>query len=94
MRPFAPSPNRRRPAMPHCRGGASSLLRLANPAAGRLPSSAALGDWVGRAAQALPPDDLPAAMVAPAADAISPLFTRLWPRSVVGVAPQDHCPGR
>lgn len=88
MRPFAPCPNRLRPASPHCRGGASSLLRLANPAAGRLPSGAALGDWVGRAVQVLQADDLPKAMVAPAADATSPLFTRLWPRNAT--APAQH----
>lgn len=89
MRPFAPCPNRLRPASPHCRGGASSLLRLANPAAARLPTGAALGDWIGRAAQVLQIDDRPKAMVAPAADATSPLFTRLWPRAIATAAQRN-----
>jgi hypothetical protein len=40
---------------PRCRGGASSLLRLAQPAAPRLPSSQILGDWVERAMNVLLP---------------------------------------
>jgi hypothetical protein len=41
---------RQRPTGPHCRGGASSLLRLANPAAARLPKATDLSDWISRAA--------------------------------------------
>mgnify|MGYP001805996606 CR=1 FL=1 len=45
--------SRLRPAGPHCRGGASSLLRLANPAAPRLPKAMDLSDWITRAASVL-----------------------------------------
>ena len=48
------SPRSRRAATPSCRGGASSLLRLA-PAAPRLPSTQVLGDWVKRAMNVLLP---------------------------------------
>lgn len=51
-RPTA-APRRLRPAGPHCRGGASSLLRLSNPAAPRLPRGSELSDWVSRAARRL-----------------------------------------
>jgi hypothetical protein len=44
-----------RPTGPSCRGGASSLLRLAQPLSGRLPSSVDVGEWVSRAASALLP---------------------------------------
>ncbi len=47
--------SRSRRAAPSCRGGASSLLRLAQPAAPRLPSTQDLGDWVSRAFGALLP---------------------------------------
>ncbi len=50
---IAPATRRMRPAGPHCRGGASSLLRLANPASPRLPKAPALSDWVQRAASVL-----------------------------------------
>jgi hypothetical protein len=59
----APATRRNRPAGPHCRGGASSLLRLANPAAPRLPKAPDLSGWVSRAAARLlggSPDRLPA----------------------------------
>jgi hypothetical protein len=46
----ASSPRRLRPSGPHCRGGASSLLRLANPASLRLPKGPDLSSWVSRAA--------------------------------------------
>ena len=49
----APATRRLRPASPHCRGGASSLLRLANPASPRLPKAPELSDWVTRAASML-----------------------------------------
>lgn len=48
-----PAPRRLRPAGPHCRGGASSLLRLANPASPRLPKAPDLSGWVSRAASML-----------------------------------------
>jgi hypothetical protein len=45
----------RRRAAPTCRGGASSLLRLAQPVAPRLPSTQEIGDWVQRAVNVLLP---------------------------------------
>lgn len=48
-------PRRIRPASPHCRGGASSLLRLAQPGAARLPTALDLSGWMGRAASVLMP---------------------------------------
>jgi hypothetical protein len=50
--PIVSAPKFNRPAGPHCRGGASSLLRLAQPAAPRLPGPLALAEWVSRAAGA------------------------------------------
>ena len=44
-----------RPAAPRCRGGASSLLRLAQPAAPRLPTTLDLSDWASHAASVLMP---------------------------------------
>jgi hypothetical protein len=49
----ASTPRRARPAGPHCRGGASSLLRLANPASPRLPKVPDLSGWISRAASML-----------------------------------------
>jgi hypothetical protein len=49
------APRRLRPATPHCRGGASSVLRLTQPAAPRLPSGPDLSDWLGRATGELMP---------------------------------------
>ena len=49
------TPRRLRPANPSCRGGASSVLRLAQPAAARLPSGLDLSDWMSRAASVLMP---------------------------------------
>jgi hypothetical protein len=47
-----------RAAVTRAPGGASSLLRLSMAGgAGRLPSSAALGLWIGRAARSLGPAD-------------------------------------
>lgn len=40
---------RARPAGPHCRGGASSVLRLTHPVAPRLPNAFDLESWVSRA---------------------------------------------
>jgi len=62
---------------PRCRGGASSLLRLSNGAAGHWPSATALTAWADRAGEHA--DSAPAPMVAPAPDATSQWFTRLWP---------------
>lgn len=48
------APTRRlRAAGPQHLGGASSLLRLSNPAAPRLPKGAELSNWVTRAARRL-----------------------------------------
>jgi hypothetical protein len=51
LRPGTQRPTRR--AAPSCRGGASSLLRLTQPAAPRLPSAFDVSGWVSRAASAL-----------------------------------------
>lgn len=48
-----PASRRVRPAGPHCRGGASSLLRLSNPTAPRLPKGSDLSAWASRAAKRL-----------------------------------------
>ncbi len=53
VRPAAAGPRHARRVAPSCRGGVSSLLRLAQPAAPRLPSTLDLGDWVSRAAGVL-----------------------------------------
>ena len=52
-------PQQRRTA-PSCRGGASSLLRLSQPGASRLPSSLDIGGWISRATQALKLPTVPA----------------------------------
>ncbi len=72
---FRPLAHRR--VAPRCRGGASSLLRLSASAAARWPSAQALTTWADRMVDA--DDTAPAPMVAPAAGAASPWFTRLWP---------------
>ena len=46
---------RSRPVNPRFRGGASSMLRLTQGTSQRLPSSAALGEWVSHAASVLLP---------------------------------------
>ena len=52
-RPSNPVASRhQRPARPHCRGGASSLLRLSQPAAPRLPTPSEVAGWISRAASA------------------------------------------
>lgn len=48
--PTGAKPNRR--VSPSCRGGASSLLRLTQPSAPRLPAALDLSAWVSRAADA------------------------------------------
>jgi hypothetical protein len=64
-------PARLRPSASHG-GGLSSLLRLSTAA--RLPSPAALDDWIGRVSR---PMGLDGPAPAPAAE--RPLITRLWP---------------
>ena len=49
------APRRPRPVTPCCRGGASSVLRLTQPAAPRLPTPLDLSDWMSRAAPELMP---------------------------------------
>ena len=49
------APRRVRPANPSCRGGASSVLRLTQPAAKRLPTTLDLSDWMSHAASVLMP---------------------------------------
>jgi hypothetical protein len=49
-------PRSTRPFGPSCRGGASSLLRLAGPATRRLPSRLQLAQWAQRAASAFDAD--------------------------------------
>lgn len=49
------TPRRVRPANPSCRGGASSVLRLAQPTASRLPTALDLSDWMSHAASVLLP---------------------------------------
>jgi hypothetical protein len=59
----APTGSRRaRPAGPSCRGGASSMLRLAQPAA---PRHASLSSWLSRAASVLAPPAAQALAVRP-----------------------------
>lgn len=48
--PSTPAPRKCRPSGPRCRAGASSLLRLTQPTAARLPTAFDLGGWVSRAA--------------------------------------------
>lgn len=49
------TPRRTRPANPSCRGGASSVLRLTQPAAPRLPTAFELSGWMSQAASVLMP---------------------------------------
>jgi len=53
LRPANAATRHARKLAPRCRGGASSLLRLAQPAAPRLPSTFDLSEWIGRAASVL-----------------------------------------
>ena len=46
---------RARPANPSCRGGASSVLRLAQPTGQRLPTALDLSGWMSHAASVLMP---------------------------------------
>ena len=49
------TPRRLRPVNPSCRGGASSVLRLTQPTATRLPTTLDLSDWMSHAASVLMP---------------------------------------
>ena len=49
------TPRRLRPVNPSCRGGASSVLRLTQPTAQRLPTTLDLSDWMSHAASVLMP---------------------------------------
>ncbi|MES2101943.1 MAG: hypothetical protein V4569_19120 [Pseudomonadota bacterium] len=49
------TPRRLRPVNPSCRGGASSVLRLTQPTATRLPTTFELSDWMSHAASVLMP---------------------------------------
>jgi len=53
--PKSVAPRRARPANPSCRGGASSVLRLTQPGAARLPSTLDLTGWMSHAASVLMP---------------------------------------
>ncbi len=50
-----PAPRRGRPAHPSCRGGVSSLLRVAQPPAQRLPTRQDVADWADPAGGVLMP---------------------------------------
>jgi hypothetical protein len=52
--------HQQRRTAPSCRGGASSLLRLSQPGASRLPSTLDIGGWISRATQALKLPTVPA----------------------------------
>ena len=56
---------RARPTGPSCRSGVSSLLRLTQPTANRLPTAMDLSGWVGRAASVFLPVTGPLAAFAP-----------------------------
>jgi hypothetical protein len=80
---FAPlaRPRRMRAAAHSVHGGASSLLRLAQPVAARWPSGSALAEWAQRASAALAPE-----MVAVAEGASEAFVTTLQPSPSLRVA--------
>jgi hypothetical protein len=80
---FAPlaRPRRMRAAAHRVHGGASSLLRLAQPAALRFPTGSALAEWAQRASAALAPE-----MVSVADDASEAFVTPLQPSPSLRVA--------
>ena len=80
---FAPlaRPRRMRAATHSVHGGASSLLRLAQPIAARWPTGTALAEWAQRASAALAPE-----MVAVADDASEAFITPLQPSPTLRVA--------
>lgn len=79
---FAPlaRPRRMRAAAHSVYGGASSLLRLAQPAGVRLPTGTALAEWAQRASAALTPE-----MVTVADDASEAFITPLHPSASLRV---------
>ena len=81
---FAPlaRPRRMRAAAHSVHGGASSLLRLAQPSSPRWPSGTALAEWAQRASAALTPD-----MVSVGRDASEAFITPLQPSPSLRVAP-------
>lgn len=60
-----PPARRARPKGPSCRSGASSVLRLTQPACACLPTAMDLSGWVGRAASIFLPVTGPLAAFAP-----------------------------
>jgi len=56
---YSAAPRQTRRAAPSCRGGASSLLRLAQPAAPRFPSSLDIESWISRTANAMRLPEVP-----------------------------------
>lgn len=80
---FAPLARPRRMRAAHSvHGGASSMLRLAQPIASRWPTGSALAEWAQRASAALAPE-----MVAVADDASEAFVTPLQPSPTLRVAP-------
>ena len=81
---FAPlaRPRRMRAAAHSVYGGASSLLRLAQPAGVRWPTGNALAEWAQRVSAALAPE-----MVAVAEDASEAFITPLHPSPTLRIAP-------
>ena len=81
---FAPlaRPRRMRAAAHSVHGGASSLLRLAQPIGTRWPTGTALAEWAQRASASLAPD-----MVEVADTASEAFITPLQPSPTLRVAP-------
>jgi len=80
---FAPlaRPRRMRAAAHSVYGGASSLLRLAQPAGVRFPTGSALAEWAQKVSVAMAPE-----MVAVAEDASEAFITPLQPSPSLRVA--------
>lgn len=81
---FAPlaRPRKLRAAASRVNGGASSLLRLAQPGGVRLPTRSDLTEWAQRASAAMVPE-----MVAVADDAREAFITPLQPSGALRTAP-------
>lgn len=73
-----PRPRRMRAAAHSVHGGASSLLRLTQPAGARWPSGSALAEWAQRASAAMAPE-----MVAVADYASEAFVTPLHPSAAL-----------
>ncbi|MFO1218545.1 MAG: hypothetical protein U1E89_09260 [Burkholderiaceae bacterium] len=80
---FAPltRPRKLRAAASRVHGGASSLLRLAQPGGVRLPTTSELADWAHRAAAVIGPE-----MVEVADDAREAFVTPLQPSATLRAA--------